>query len=61
MINRNDGVFYTSLKDFKKYFESIDFLYFRDSYDYKSSVIRPKTRLHRTEKYQYSNVRLALG
>lgn len=39
---RNDGVFYMALKDFTKFFESVDFLFFREYFKYESIIIQPK-------------------
>jgi calpain-15 len=41
LLTKNDGVFYMTVKDFRKYFESIDILYFRDFYEYQSRPIEP--------------------
>jgi calpain-15 len=44
VLNRNDGVFYMSLSDYRKYFETIDFLYFRDHYKYEYRECIPELK-----------------
>lgn len=34
--NRNDGVFYMDILDFKKFFGDVEFGYYEDSYRYES-------------------------
>lgn len=40
LMNRNDGVFYMDILDFKKFFGDVEFGYYEDSYRYESVRVK---------------------